>query len=222
MGKIKKVMTDVAEITGEAILSMIPGPAGTLLPLVFNKVKENALAKREEAWKAKLEERLRKIEKSLDEIGSNERFTTALIHSTEIAIKTSSEEKRVYLANAVANSISTDIAEEQMVVFFQLLEKYTVAHIRILSYFRDPSLGKGIMLGSSSMPSSIWTRLSAFVKQFGYERDYCMKIIRDLQNDSVLNDFTDAIMTEQSALSKRTTPLGNRFLAFVEEKPNED
>ncbi len=216
--KKKQLMESIGEIAGKTLLSMIPGPAGALFQAIWDKAKENAFQDRCEAWVETMEDRLRKIEITLDDVGSSQLFATAMIHATEIAAKTSSDEKRALLANAVANSITTDISEERMVLFFQLIEKYTVAHIRILHYFRDPSFGKGVYYGPMSRPASVLAELSIYAQRFSYDQSYCKKIIRDLQNDSVLEVFQDAIMTESGALAKRTTKFGDDFLAFLEEK----
>ena len=100
----KEKALDTVEIAAKTALSVIP-VGGALVTSVYDAVKGNCLSKRQEKWKETLEERLSKLECALEDIGNNELFTTALVKSTEIAMKTSREEKMAYLANAVINSL---------------------------------------------------------------------------------------------------------------------
>lgn len=45
------------------------------------------------------------MEETLENIGENELFTSAMMRATDIAIKTAETAKREYLANAVYNSL---------------------------------------------------------------------------------------------------------------------
>ena len=114
---------DIVEIAGKTVLSAIP-IGGALITSVYDAVKGNVLSRRQEEWKKVLEERLSNLEDTLDNIGNNELFTTALIKTTEIAMRTTKEEKRLYLANAVANTTRLDLNEEKLIVFLDLLDKY--------------------------------------------------------------------------------------------------
>lgn len=105
----KEAILDVAEIAGKTAISLIP-VGGALATAIYDTVKGNALAKRQEQWMRTLEDRISKIEETLESIGNNELFTTALVKATELAMRTSREEKMSYLANAVISSLAPNEA----------------------------------------------------------------------------------------------------------------
>ena len=152
----KEKALDTVEIVAKTALSVIP-VGGALATSVYDTVKGNCLSKRQEKWKDALEERLSKLETTLEDIGNNEFFATALVKATELAMKTAREEKMAYLANSVVNSLTPDIDEEKLIVFLSLLDKYTISHIKIIYFFNNPKRFDGIssssyMMGSPTTP----------------------------------------------------------------------
>lgn len=209
---IKKVVTDTIEVVAKTALSVIP-VGGTLITTVWDTVKGNVLAKRQEEWQKTVEERLSKTEETLESIGENELFATALIKATELAIKTSRIEKMEYLANAVVNSLKPDLDEEKLIIFLELLDKYTVTHIKILHFFHSPasfstSLGHTFMMGSPlTILFSVYPELN---------NDLFYKIYHDLFSDGMVNtENLNITMTGSGMVAKRTTPLGDAFLNFI-------
>lgn len=77
-----------------------------------SSIKSNCAQKRLEDWQKNIEERLSHINKTLEEIGNNENFTTAIFHATEMAIKTAENEKRAYLA-ILEKLVHTGFAERK-------------------------------------------------------------------------------------------------------------
>lgn len=69
---------DVLEVAGKTALSVIP-VGGALVTAVYDVVKGNILQKRQEKWKDMIENRLSKLETTLEDIGENEAFATMLI-----------------------------------------------------------------------------------------------------------------------------------------------
>ena len=68
---IKEKALDTLEIVGKTALSAIP-VGGALATSVYDTVKANCLSKRQEKWRTALEERLVKLENTLEEIGNDE------------------------------------------------------------------------------------------------------------------------------------------------------
>ena len=114
---------DVLEVAGKTALSVIP-VGGALVTAVYDVVKGNILQKRQEKWKDMIENRLSKLETTLEDIGENEAFATMLIKTTELAMKTAKEEKLEYLANALLYSIDHSIDEDKLIMFMSYVEKY--------------------------------------------------------------------------------------------------
>lgn len=203
---------DIVEIAGKTVLSAIP-VGGALITAVYDAVKGNVLSRRQEEWKKVLGERLSNLEDTLDNIGNNELFTTALIKTTEIAMRTAKEEKRLYLANAVANTTRLDLNEEKLIVFLDLLDKYTISHIKIINFFYKPSRFEGVS-SSSYMMGSPKTPLFDIYPEL--DNDLFNKIYNDLYTDGMVNTKDlNCTMTGAGMIAKRTTPLGDEFLNFI-------
>lgn len=131
MSRFVKGAIQVAEIAGKTAVSAIP-VGGALVTSIYDAVKNNCLEKRQKKWQEALENRISKMEVTLDDLGNSEIFTTAIIKATEVAMKTSSEEKLKYLANATANSYEGNIDETRFYLYMGLIERYTARHISIL------------------------------------------------------------------------------------------
>lgn len=209
---IKDKALDAIEIISKTALSAIP-VGGALITSVYDTVKGNCLKRRQEVWKNTLEERMSSIETTLEEIGDNESFATALIKSTELAMRTAKQEKMNYLANAVVNSFELDIEEEKLIIFMDLLDKYTISHIKILQFFYNPkqfieSSGSSYMMGS---PTTL-----LFQTYPELENQMFKKIYNDLYVDGMVNtENLNITMTGSGMVAKRTTPLGDDFLNFI-------
>lgn len=203
---------DIIEITAKTLLSEIP-VGGALITNVWDYVKSNSAQKRLNDWQSTIEERLSHIDKSLEEIGNNDNFTTAIFHATEMAIKTAEAEKRTYLANAVMNSISLDIEESIMMMFLSIIEKYTIMHIKILIYLKNPQEfvdAANILMGS---PKRLLYQAYPEFEEYDKLVD---KITGELHNDGLISlGDLNSIMSSNGMLLPRTTELGNRFVAFI-------
>lgn len=213
----KEKALDTIEIAAKTALSVIP-VGGALATSVYDTVKGNCLSKRQEKWKETLEERLSKLENTLEDIGNNEIFATTLIKATELAMRTSREEKMAYLANSVVNSLQPDIDEEKLIVFLNLLDKYTVSHINIIYFFNNPKRFDGIS-SSSYMMGSPTTPLFQIYPELN--NGLFNKIYADLYTDGMVNtESLNITMTGSGMVAKRTTPLGDEFLKFILDANN--
>lgn len=208
---IKDKLLDTIEIVSKTALSAIP-IGGALATSVYDVVKGNCLAKRREMWESTIEERITKIEGALEDIGNNESFTTALIKATELAMRTASQEKMKYLANAVVNSFKLNLEEEKLIIFMDLLDKYTISHIRSLHFFYNPK-----EFSNSSYVSGSPTTI-LFQAYPELDNEMFKKVYNDLYNDGMVNLKTENLnitMTENGMFAKRTTQLGEEFLRFI-------
>lgn len=211
---IKEKVFDTIEIVGKTALSTIP-IGGALATSVYDAVKDNSLSKRRKMWENTIEERISKLENSLEDFSDSESFATALIKSTELAMKTASKEKMNYLANAVVNSFKLNLEEEKLIIFMDLLDKYTISHIKILHFFYNPQ--KFCDANSSSyMAGSPTTILFQVYPEL--DNEIFKKIYNDLYVDGMVNLKTDNLnttMTGSGMVAKRSTTLGDEFLMFI-------
>ena len=212
LGK-SEIAKEILEITAKTALSAIP-IGGALMTCVWDSIKNNSVEKRLMEWRNLVEERLNILQCSLEEIGSNENFASAIMKTTEIAIKTAEFKKREYLANAVKNSIETNVNESIMMIYIRMLDEYTTMHIKILAYFANPQ--KYVDNCEYCMASAMEPLVKAYPEMNDYQ-DLIGKIVKDLQQDGLLTtgSYMNSTMTQNGMYAKRTTTLGDNFLKFI-------
>ncbi len=211
----KELLNEITEIGAKTLLSVIP-IGGTLLTCIWDSIKANSANRRLEDWKKQVEEKLCDLNLTVDDIGNNELFASAMMKATDIALKTAEDEKRQYLASAVKNSTMASIDESIMMIYLDLLDKYTLWHIRILHLFRNPKNFEQVNVGSVMMgPASIVVK--QVYPEIAKTNELLDKIVKDLQNDGVLTEgsYMHTTMTSDGIAASRTTKLGNDFLSFI-------
>ncbi len=218
----KPTAGDFAYAAVKAGLSSIPilGSAATEL---FGLVVTPPLDKRRQKWMNDVADKLKALEESqkidFSNLSQNDQFIDTIIQATSFAIKTSEEEKINAFKNAVVNTAlneSPDKTKSQ--IFLNLVDVYTVWHIKILTFFDDPGLwfkraGRNppnFVMGS--MFSILTTAFPSLVGQ-------------DELVDVIWNDLHDAgfhrssalktSMTGNGVMAERTTQLGKEFIHFI-------
>lgn len=211
----KELLGESAEIIAKTLISAIP-LGGTLITCIWDSIKANAANRRMEDWKKQIEEKICELDCTIEDIGNNDLFASAMMKATDIALKTAEDEKRKYLASAVKNSATASIDESVMMIYLDLLDKYTLWHIRILHLFRNPRdfeqvHVEGIMMGSASIV------VEQVYPDIAKEKELLDKIVKDLQNDGMMAEgsYMHAGMTSNGVAASRTTELGNKFLKFI-------
>ena len=99
-----------------------------------------------------------------------------------------------------------------------LLDKYTLWHIRILHLFRNPKAFEqvdvsGVMMGSANIV------VKQVYPEIANEPELLGKIVKDLQTDGMMpeGNFLGTMMTSSGIVSPRITELGSKFLDFILE-----
>lgn len=215
--KLPAVVGEMAEITAKTALSVIP-VGGALITGVWDSIKSNCAQERLNQWQTLIEERLSKIDATLDDIGKNENFTSAMLQATELAIKTSENDKRVYLANAVLNSLTCPFEESVVMMFINMIEKYTLWHLKILDFFQNPKKFDGVNEGKyyGGSPKNV---LFDVYPELSDKEEYVDKITHELYSDGLMNtENLDCIMTSSGMVASRVTEIGNDFINFITER----
>lgn len=212
MNKLIRTTLDTVEIVGKTVVSTIP-VGGAMITAVYDTVKNNCLAKRQQKWQELIEKRLANVEKTLNELGENEIFVTTLIKATELAMKTADDNKLEYLASAVKNSVEINLSEEKLMVYVSLVEKYTVSHIKILDFYNDP-IKFDIVRNTTGMMGSATHFLFKVYPEL--DNSLFVKFYNDLYTDGLVNtESLNSMMTDSGMKAKRTTELGDGFLEFI-------
>ena len=209
----RELVSDTIEITAKTALSVIP-VGGTLVSCVWDSVKGHVAQKRLDEWKQLIEERLHILDSTLEDIGNNEVFASVMMRATETAIKTSEKEKRIYLANAVKNSIDVEISESVVMMYMDMIEEYTAWHMKVLIYFRNPLAI--IKSNPYSMGTAMEPLLQAFPEMIGHQ-ELVDKIVNDMQTRGLLTkgNYLHTTMTGKGMIDARITNFGREFLEFL-------
>ena len=208
------IISDTVEIAAKTLLSVIP-VGGPLISEVWNTVKSNAAQKRLQEWQQLVEQRLSSMEISLEDLGSNQNFASALFQATEAAIKTAKEEKRCYLANALKNSIDCDLDESVMMIFFNMINRYTTLHIKILEFFDNPQKYSNKFRTNRIMGSPEDVLFDTYPDLIE-KREIVHQVYKELSADGLTNTINFGVtMTAQGMHASRTTALGKQFISFI-------
>jgi hypothetical protein len=201
------ISNDILKGTAKGIVSTIPG--GSILVSIVDEIQNGIFQNRFNEWKEAVDERLDRLEETIiNKLPKNEIFATVLLLSAQLALKTN-KQKTQLLANAVANSATTNLSEERVVILLNCIEKYTIPHLKLLRFLYNPKDYnlRELMMGS---PMTLYDDIYP-------NRDKSLDsiIIRDLYTDGLINtDGLNAIMSNSGAVEKRTTALGDDMIDF--------
>jgi hypothetical protein len=214
---------DAAHLVASSMLSIIPGAAE-----LFQYVVTPPLEKRRAKWMDEVGQALRDLETNqginLEELQSNDVFIDTVLHASQIALRNSQKDKHKALRNAILNAALPNPPEQSLQqVFLNLVDTFTLWHIRLLKLFQDPQ--KWAIENNHKFPNLVSGGLSSILEsafpELRGKRAFYDQIWRDLYQTGLVN--TDSLYGSISAyglMSNRTSELGTQFLKFV-EKPDE-
>lgn len=208
---------DIVQGIGAAALAQVP--FANFFMEAVEAIKGNVLQRRYEKWQQLVSERLAKLEEaSRENLGDNEGFATTLIKATELAAQTSTI-KSVYLANAVKYAAEHEISEDDLIMLFNAIAKYTTTHIEILLYLQNPAALN--TTNEQVMYGGFMTFFEKLHPSFDRQREAL--ILKELYQDGFTNTDSDGTMSYSGMIAKRTTDFGDLFLSFygVKEAENE-
>ncbi len=211
----KASVGDVAHASTKAILSALPyigGPAAELFQLVL----QPPLEKRRAEWMERIAEGLETLEKDglkVQDLKDNPQFISAVMQAYQIALHTHQEDKLRALRNAVLNVASGNAPEDALQgLFLSYVDFFTAWHIRILKVFQAPPGPAGMSLGGLS------NVLESAIPEMRGQRDLYDSLWRDLYIRGLTNtENLHMTMSGSGLVEKRTTGLGDKFLAFISE-----
>ena len=220
---------DAAHAIARAGLGVIPY-AGTAAVELLSVIVTPSLEKRRTEWMEDVGSALRRLESDmgfvLESLQENETFIDAALEASQIAAKTSSEEKRRALLNAILNSALPDPPEESMQkMFLSFIDTLTTWHIKLLYLFNDPPTffeKKQANLPNISMGASSQMVEAAYPELRGRREIYDL-VWKDLYSRALVNsDSLHVMMTGSGVIAKRTTVIGEQFIGFIQSPFNDD
>jgi hypothetical protein len=133
---------DVGVTTMRSLIALVPyvgGAADELLGLGYT----SPVQKRRDNWFTSLGATLDKLAREgavppVEKLVENERFVTATIHATRIAIGTHREEKHRFLRNVLLRVASGKCTSEELWgSYFRFIEDFGAPHMLLLRFFAD-------------------------------------------------------------------------------------
>lgn len=219
----RKIQDNLRKTVAKSLVSFVPGSG--LFNMLYDEIQKQQFVQRYEEWKQLIEERLTKLEnKTAQDIIDNKQFATALLTATPIMLKTAETEKRKYLANGVIHALDKDMDETQLMIFFSLLDRYTIWHFRVLLFFQNPLRNKNARSFYCGLHFDVATvsPLDFFKQAYSLnedKNDILRKIIHDLEADGLMEEgtweTTNISMTKQDLKGTRTNSFGDKFLDFI-------
>jgi hypothetical protein len=210
---------DAAYAVVRAALAGIP-LIGSAAVEVLQHVIAPPLARRQQEWMNDIAAAVRQLSSqqgiSLDDLRDNPAFIDAVLSATQAAIRTSQQEKRTALLNAALNAGLPDapeVAVQQM--FIALVDRFTEWHLRVLKLVAAPSEWQDADGRRLNDTNSIAGLLEQAYPQLRDRRELSDLIWSDLLTAGLHRTGPMRTMMT-SAMAKRTTELGDAFLAFIE------
>lgn len=213
----KQSKGDVAHTLVKAGLSAIPYVGGPAVEL-FQCLIQPPLEKRRGEWMAQVGEKLQELEASglkLDELQKNEEFVSAVMHASQIALRTHQKAKLDALRNTIVNVAKGHAPDEALQnVFLNLVDSFTELHLEILKVFQAPSPPSSMSVGGLN------SVLEHNIPRLRGHRELYDQLWKDLYSRGLVNtDGLHMTMSGSGLGQKRTTGIGDTFLKFIEE-PN--
>ena len=230
MSKIDKELIDpVVEPASEkahrvtrAALSGVPALGGALVE-TFNALIEPPMARRKTEWMGQVTEAINELyEKGYvteQDLQENEKFFTTLVHASNVAIKNHEQEKLDALRNAVLNSALPGAPDDTLQqLFLNLIDSCTSWHIALLKLFQDPE--QWANENNHQFPSWSMGGITAVIEsaypELRGQQDLYRLVWQELYRNGLFNtDGLGTTMTVNGMLSKRTTTIGDKFVAFI-------
>lgn len=232
MTEIDKELIDPAvEPTSEkahrmtrASLAAVPALGGTLVE-AFNALIEPPMARRKTEWMVQVTDALNQLfEKGIlteEDLQTNEKFFTTLVHASNVAIRNHEKEKLDALRNAVLNSALPGAPDDTLQqLFLNLVDSCTSWHIALLRLFQGPE--QWATQNGHKFPSWSTGGLTAVIEdafpQLKGHQDLYRLVWQELFRSGLVNtDGLGTTMTASGMFAKRTTAIGDKFLAFISE-----
>lgn len=213
---------EVARTTIDAATSLIPGGSYAAGKIVERFVAA-PLQKRRDEWFERVGSGLRELEERLEgfdpsKLDNNNDFVSAVFEATQAAMKTAKEEKLEALRSGVLNiAAGLQLSEVLRGSFFSYIDRFLPAHIRVLRLIAAPSNSPEMCLAAKNTYAGAQTTvLRAALPESALDTPSLNRILSDLQREGLADTSgMNAIGTQQSLLSKRSTDAGDAFLEFI-------
>ncbi len=209
-GIIEKSSSDTAHTLAKAGLSAVPIFGGAAAE-IFQMLVQPPLERRRQIWMREVGARLKTLEDEgfkLEQLQNDERFISTVLHASNLALRTHQEEKRKALRNAIINVAKGQSPEEAVeFMFLEYIDSLSVLHIKILRFLQERSPSMNINIRRNLLGQNIPELVGQEGLYHRFREDLALKGL-------IIKNGGRGKLSEH----KRTTWLGDEFLAFISER----
>jgi hypothetical protein len=232
-------MKDVGYASIKGMLGSFP-IVGPYISEIYGISVNSPIQKRLTEHLCKITNQLETLEKAqlltLDYLKSNQEFLDILIHSGEIAMKNSQEEKLELLRNAVINTaLGIDVSRDEKSMLMNIINEITPLHYKLLKMFYQPKdyvipIIK-IVYERQDMRRNVIIPES-FNEILKLDKSLFKKLVLDLQTWQLIATMDYSYMgfptdkpegmieNTESEILRRNNYFGKKFFEFVHEYPS--
>ena len=198
--------------------------AGAAASELFTVILAPPLEKRRVEWMNDVAEHLKELEErgelNLEDLQNNETFITTVMQASQAATRNHHSEKREALRNAVLNAALPHAPEESIQqLFINQVDTFTVWHLRILDLFKEPPAWferNGVTPPDFSFSSSLEEPITTAWPDLKDRYEFLNVIIQELETKGLYSGGgLRTTMSGGGVFQKRTTKMGDSFLAFI-------
>lgn len=136
---LKMILGAAGQLAGAVAGSPASVPAAEFMSALF----DTPVNRRRDRWVEMIALRIVELEGKVDgfkieDLPNNERFVSALLEASNMAVRTHFKEKLEALANAVMRTAVTNSEDDVQMMFLHLVDRVTPSHLVVLSYFENP------------------------------------------------------------------------------------
>lgn len=205
---------------GVSSIPIVGGPGVEL----FQMLVTPSLDRRRHEWMESIAEGLNKLEEKtgniVDDLKSDESFIDTVMQASQAALRTSQQEKKDALRNAVLNAaLPSHPDESRQLMFINWIDRYTPWHLRMLRLFADPMCWyqqQKRQPPQYHISGSLSALLTDAYPELKSQRDFYDKVGKDLYNDGLMkSESLHVMMSGSGPFERRATPLGEELLRFI-------
>jgi hypothetical protein len=211
---------DTVHAIGSAALQLVPLVGSSAAELLKHAIMP-PLERRRDDWMETVAEALRSHDVAFEELGTRPQLLDAFFQASTAAIKTSSEEKRAALRNAILNIAKRwDPDETVSQQFLDLVERFHPWHLRLLQAMNDPPgwAKAHAVTYDPGFSSSLSGFIEAAFPELVGRGDFYGQLWAELGQAGLHGTSgLNTMMTVTGWLASRTTERGKAFLRFISE-----
>ena len=230
MNEKKEIAKNLASASVPVLFALSPIPSiwGTVacsLLTLANDCFQSAASLRSEKLREKLQEQMKRHEKEIeDNLQKNSNFASLFATIQRNDLEDIDEEKFDYYAISFINAITQEKLEYSKIhVFLNLLRDLTSKHLQMLKYLQNPV--KNAQLPNKTQGYSERTLHDDLIIRSPWlsdDEELLNKITKDLYNNGLSKlegiRFGQVRYNCSQNAQKRTTKLGDEFLAFITKR----